>query len=179
MQIQGMKPTDTKILLNLIGKTIPDICREILGENINDKEIKNIMAEIKSFEGKSFRENAQLYKGVKDMLYSLRSDGYILGICTNGSKEYLYTLLDYFNIRQYFQIIKTGNDSLEKYQLIKQILDENANTSAIIVGDTSIDFDAAEEARCISVGVSYGYGGDSYKDSDFIANTPRRYMQNC
>lgn len=32
--------------------------------------------------------------------------------------------------------------------------------------DTSIDFDAA---RCLSIGVSYGYGGNDYKNSDFTA----------
>jgi uridine kinase len=35
-----------------------------------------------------------------------------------------------------------------------------------------VDFKAAEEARCLSIGVSYGYGYDDYKKFDFVANNP-------
>lgn len=114
----------------------------------------------------------QLYDGVKDMLALLKNDGYTLGLCTNGSEEYAKRILKHFDINQYFDIIKHRIDGLEKFQLIKQILDENACCSAIVVGDTSVDFEAAEEIRCISIGVSYGYGNSDYKKFDFVANNP-------
>ncbi len=81
-------------------------------------------------------------------------------------------ILAHFNIEEYFQIKKSRIEGLEKFQIINQILSESASDSAIIVGDTSIDFDAANATSCISIGVSYGYGGDDYKNADFMADSP-------
>ncbi|GAA0765537.1 HAD family hydrolase [Clostridium subterminale] len=167
-----MEPIDRERLLKLIGKPSATICRELFGENLSEDEVRRIRAEFRTYEDKLIDKSAQLYEGVKNMLSDLKNEGYTLGICTNGSREYMNKILSHFDIEEYFQIKKSRVEGLEKFQIIKKILDENANCSAIIVGDTSIDFDAADAVRCLSVGVSYGYGGDDYKNSDFIADNP-------
>lgn len=167
-----MEPIDKERLLKLIGKPSATICRELFGENLSEDEVQRIRAELRIYEDKLIAKSAQLYEGVKNMLSDLKNEGYTLGLCTNGSREYMNKILSHFDIEEYFQIKKSRDEGLEKFQIIKQILDENANCSAIIVGDTSIDFDAADVARCLSIGVSYGYGGDDYKNSDFIADNP-------
>lgn len=169
---KGIKPIDKERLLKLIGKPSSAICRELFGESFSEEEVQDIRAEIKANEDKLINKSAQLYEGVKKMLSDLQNEGYTLGIYTNGSSEYMNKILSHFNIEEYFQIKKPRVEGLEKFQIIKQILDENAICSAIIVGDTSIDFEAADAARCLSVGVSYGYGGDDFKKSDFIADNP-------
>lgn len=169
---RGMEPIDKERLLKLIGKPSSTICRELFGETLSHDEVQCIRDELRTYEDKLIAKSAQLYRGVKTMLSNLKNEGYTLGICTNGSREYMNKILSHFNIEEYFQIKKSRDEGLEKFQIIKQILDENASCSAIIVGDTSIDFDAADVARCLSVGVSYGYGGDDYKNSDFIADNP-------
>ncbi|WP_346962155.1 HAD hydrolase-like protein [Clostridium sp.] len=169
---RGMEPIDKERLLKLIGKPSSTICRELFGENLSENEVQSIRAELRTYEDKLIAKSSQLYEGVKTMLSNLKNEGYTLGLCTNGSREYMNKILSHFDIAEYFQIKKSRVEGLEKSQIIKQILDECASCSAIIVGDTSIDFDAADAARCLSVGVSYGYGGDDYKNSDFIADNP-------
>ena len=166
---RGMEPIDKERLLKLIGKPSATICRELFGENLSEDEVQSIRAELRTYEDKLIAKSAQLYEGVKTMLSDLKNEGYTLELCTNVSMEYMNKILSHFNIAEYFQIKKSRVEGLEKFQIIKQILDENTSCSAIIVGDTSIDFDAA---RCLSIGVSYGYGGDDYKNSDFIADSP-------
>lgn len=169
---KGMEPIDKERLLKLIGKPSATICKELFGENLSEDEVQSIRAELKINEDKLIAISGQLYEDVKNMLSDLKNEGYTLGICTNGSREYMNKILSHFNIEEYFQIKKSRVEGLEKFQIIKQILDENEIYSAIIVGDTSIDFDAANAASCLSIGVSYGYGGDDYKNSDFIADNP-------
>ncbi|GKX68147.1 HAD hydrolase-like protein [Inconstantimicrobium mannanitabidum] len=169
---RGMERIDKERLLKLIGKPSTAICRELFGENLSEDEIQSIRNELKINEDKLIVKSSQLYEGVKEMLSTLKNEGYTLGICTNGSREYMSKILSHFNIEEYFEIKKSRVEGLKKFQIIKQILDENASCSAIVVGDTVIDFDAADATRCLSIGVSYGYGGDDYKNSDFIADNP-------
>ncbi len=128
---------------------------------------------LKTNEDKLIDKSPQLYDGVEDLLIDLKNEGYTLAICTNGSREYMDKILSHFNIDKYFQIKKPRVHGLEKFQIIKQILDESSSCSAIIVGDTSMDFYGADVARCLSIGVSYSYGGYDYQNSDFIADNPK------
>lgn len=109
----------------------------------------------------------KLYEGMLRTLDSLKRDGYILHICTNGSEQYVENVLINFEIRRFFNSIKSKVQGLTKSQLVKQILDENLCCSAIVVGDN----EAADESGCLSVGVSYAQG-NNYKRADFIAHKP-------
>lgn len=116
------------------------------------------------------KSDTQLQEGTIKMLDNLIKEGYSLCICTNSNREYVNKTLEIFRIRDYFSIIKSKAEELTKCQLIKQILDENGCCSAIIVGNTSIDFEAADDTSCLSIGVSYGNGGNDYKKADFKAD---------
>lgn len=171
-QSREIELIDKKKITKLIGKTSFEVCQELFGGNLGRDEIEGIRTELRTNEDKIFARSAQLYDGVKEILTLLKNDGYTLGLCTNDSNEYVNRILGHFNIKQHFDIIKYRVDGLEKYQLIKQILEESACCSAIVVGDTNVDFEAAEEVRCISIGVSYGYGENDYQKFDFVANNP-------
>ncbi|MGH4122466.1 MAG: HAD-IIIC family phosphatase [Clostridium sp.] len=138
----------------------------------SEEEIQFIRKELRTIEDKLINVSAQLYEDVKNMLDNLKKEGYILCICTNGSNHYVNNILKTFGISNYFTIIKSRREGLTKGQLIKQILDESACCSAIVVGDTAIDFKSADDTSCLSIGVSYGYGGNAYKNVDFIADKP-------
>lgn len=169
---RGMEPINRENIISLIGEPSTTVCRQIFGENLCNDEIQEIRNELRDIEDELISKSAKLYEGVKDMLDSLKKEGYTLCICTNGSRQYVDNILNTFRISQYFSIIKSRIEGLKKFQLIKQILDESTSCSAIIVGDTSKDFEASDAARCLSIGVSYGYGGNAYKNADFTADNP-------
>jgi len=113
-----------------------------------------------------------LYDGTINMLHNLKKENYTLCICTNCSKEYIEEILDTFDIRKYFTIIKSKVQGLTKAQLIKQTLDESSSCSAIIVGSRAMDFEVADNTSCLSIGISYGRGQSDYKAADFTAEHP-------
>lgn len=78
-------------------------------------------------------ESEKLCDGVNDLLDKLKNEGYTLCICTNENEQYTDYILKAFDIAQYFVVIKSKIEGLTKSQRIKQILDECACFSAIIV----------------------------------------------
>lgn len=168
-----IEPVSKEYIISLIGEPSTVICRRIFGEMLSDEEVQAIREEIRQEQDKVMAAAARLYDGVRDMLDSLRSDGYTLCICSNGSKAYVDKVLNVFGIHECFKIIKSRIEGFSKHQLINQILEESACSSAIVVGDTAIDIEAAEKARCLSIGAAYGYGGDGFKAADFTADSAK------
>ncbi|WP_066498145.1 GNAT family N-acetyltransferase [Abyssisolibacter fermentans] len=169
---RGIEPWDRDKMIELIGKPMTDICRIIFGDTITDDEIGLVRDEVRAIEGKLLIESGMLYDGVAEMLNKLKETGYTLCICTNGSEIYANKILKNFGLTNKFSIIKSEVEGLSKEQQIKQILDESRCCSAIVVGDRTTDFEAANDAGCLSIGVSYGYGCNEYLQADFVANTP-------
>ena len=168
---RGVKPWDRERLIRLIGEPMVEICRRVFGEDLGFEEIEEIRAEVRKKQGIHMAERGRLYEGTADMLERLRAEGYRLCICSNGSEPHVEAVLKNFDLRQLFAVVKTRIEGLSKAQLIKQILDEVSCCNAVIVGDRSIDFEAAAEAGCLSVGVSYGYGGIECEQADYIAHS--------
>jgi phosphoglycolate phosphatase len=169
---RGIELINRESIINLIIESSTRICRQVFGEKLSNKEIQLLSDELKIIKDKLFTKALQLYDGANDMLDSLKKEGYTLCIYCNGNKQYVSNVLETFGIRQYFTSIRTRVKGLKKYQLIKQILDENGSCSAIIVGSTNIDFEAADNTGCLSIGVAYGHEGNDYKNADFIADNP-------
>ena len=117
-------------------------------------------------------EKAKLNDEVIDMFDNLKRDGYKLFICSNNICEDVNRILNVLGIADRFSIIKCRIEGLCKSQLIKQILDESACCSAVVVGDNEIDYEAANHAGCLSIGVSYEYGHKELEKADFIATSP-------
>ena len=164
---------DEKCILRLIGMPMTEICRQIFGESINDNEVECIRREVRNIEDRIITQAGMLYEGIAEMLEMLKLDGYTLCICSNGSLQYVENVLCTFKIKDKFTIIKSRVEGITKSQLIKQILDESKCCSAIVVGDTHIDFEAADDVGCLSIGVSYGYGNNDCEQADFTASCPK------
>lgn len=105
---------------------------------------------------------AHLYPNVIDSLDNLKSKGFEMVIVTNKRYDYANKLVDYFELRKYFDKVY-GTDfenTLSKHNLIIQCLnDYNIKAkSALLIGDTTHDLEAAEKCKVDFVPVSYGFG---------------------
>ena len=146
-------------------------------ETIDDNDVECVGNEVLESESDFNIQKGVLYEGAIGLLDKLKGEGYTLCICSNGSQQYINHVLCNFNIKDKFSIIKARIEGLSKSQMIKQILDESNCCSSIIVGDTIIDFEAADDTCCLSIGVSYGFvndgfGNDDYEKADFLARSP-------
>jgi phosphoglycolate phosphatase len=171
-KIRGLEPLEKEKVMELIGEPMTKVCKEIFGKSITDQEIEEIRVQARNAGGGNITERGRLYAGVTEMLDNFKAQGYSLCICSNGSSQYVENVLQSFGIRDYFNIIKSRIEGVSKAQLIKEILEETQSPSAIVVGDRMIDFQGAQDAGCLSIGVSYGYGPKECQGADFsVGNT--------
>ncbi len=118
---------------------------------------------------------AELFADVSRTLKRLHAGGYALVIASNGVRSYIETVLNHFDIAQYFSLpvivvendIKTKNDILAAY-----IVRENPDFT-IMVGDRYTDKLAARACSAPFIACAFGHAdiseiqGEHHVVSDF------------
>ncbi|MDX8403860.1 MAG: HAD-IA family hydrolase [Mariprofundaceae bacterium] len=101
-----------------------------------------------------------LYSGVVETLDELKQRGYWMGIVTGKSKPGLLRVLEQFNLRDFFYVIRTADCTLSKPHpaMALECMDEMGvvpeHTS--LVGDALFDVEMACAANVRAYGVSFG-----------------------
>ncbi|TMP26977.1 HAD family hydrolase [Pseudoalteromonas rubra] len=103
---------------------------------------------------------AVVFTGVEVLLAALKAEGYLLAVATGKSRVGLDNLLAQSGLSDYFSITKTADDAKSKPDpdMLQQILRElEVNPEqAIMIGDTAIDMQLANNANVPAVAVTFG-----------------------
>lgn len=106
---------------------------------------------------------AEVYKGIPELLQQLKADGVKLGVCTLKRQDIAEKVLGHFGLLDFFDVIVgidqqeslTKADTIEMaLKTVKEINKENA----ILVGDSVYDAEGAKESNVDFIGVLYGFG---------------------
>jgi len=101
----------------------------------------------------------RLYAGVLEMLDTLKGQGHVLAICSNGPDDYVNAFLDAHDVRRFFDIVRTRGTKYEgKISMIREILTLTPARPAIVVGDRADDIEAAHTNAALAVAACYGFG---------------------
>lgn len=102
------------------------------------------------------------YPGVKELLETLKGDGYTLFVATSKPEEMSVTILEKFGLASYFDRIcgaSTDTSRSTKDAVIAYLLESSgAKEDMVMVGDTIYDVLGAKAHGIPAVGVSWGYG---------------------
>ena len=120
-----------------------------------------------------------MFDGMREQIVELgQMDDTLLGIITMKSRRGLQRVVDAYDIRDYFQVLKSADDGPGKPapDLMLDSMSEIGVTAsqALMVGDTSFDTMMAKAAGAKAIGVGWGYQTiDEMLDSgaDVIAET--------
>lgn len=101
----------------------------------------------------------ELYSHASELLESIKKLGYSIFIASNGDKEYLNTIVDYYELRHFIDGVYSINDIEEKDKtlLVKHIIHQENISLKYLVGDRMSDFKAAEENGVKSIGCEFYY----------------------
>ena len=113
---------------------------------------------------------ASLYPGIKELLIHAKEKGCICAIASAKPLYFIDKMVDYFDIRHYFDYIvgpgledelnnKAGMDT--KQVVISQIveqLESISSASMVMIGDKASDIRGGKTFGLQTVGVCYGYG---------------------
>lgn len=106
---------------------------------------------------------SKLYDGIESLLNALKNGGFKIAIASSKPQKYVEMLLDYFNIKKYFDVIcgvSFKADCEPKSDIILRAMKslETEHNETLVVGDTHFDIDGARINHIDSVGVSWGFG---------------------
>jgi phosphoglycolate phosphatase len=121
-----------------------------------------------------------MFEGMHEQIIQLGNmDDTLLGIITMKSRRGLEPVVDAYDIRQYFQVLKSADDGPGKPNpdLMLDAMRETGVDAAqtLMVGDTSFDILMAKAAGTQAIGVGWGYQTvEELEESgaDVIAATP-------
>lgn len=103
-----------------------------------------------------------MFDGMREQIKQLgRLDDTLMGIITMKSRRGLERVVDAYEIRKYFQVLKSADDGPGKPNpdLMLDAMRETGVTAAqsVMVGDTSFDIMMAKAAGARAIGVGWGY----------------------
>ncbi|MGB2078401.1 MAG: phosphoglycolate phosphatase [Vibrio sp.] len=121
---------------------------------------------------------SHLYPNVTETLELLKSQGISLALLTNKPSQFVPDILKHHGIYHYFDAIIGGDTYPKKkpdpYALLLLAEQHQIDMqNMLMVGDSKNDIQAAKNAGCLSLGLTYGYNhGEpiSLSEPDYIAD---------
>ena len=161
----GLMRIEEQYITQNIGKKTDDFLRSLLPSHIN---INDVSRRFRELEQSEVKESGILFPKVSEMLEQLTSRGHSLYICSNGSIEYIELVLQKTKTSKYFCEKHSAKYYVSKAEAVQNILSNNQ--SAVVIGDTFSDIEAATINNVPSIGVTYGYGNkDDISKATFVA----------
>lgn len=133
--------------------------------NISPNQFPKLIQDFRNHQIKFMREELKLFPNVVKTLKLLKGKNKSMAILTTKGTEQITKMMEILKIKTYFEVIygrdlpygEKPNKSCVEYILSN--LDKNySNNEVVMVGDTEIDAQTAENAGIGIVGVTYGIG---------------------
>jgi len=151
-------------VLGMVGETFPAFL-DWLAKQGFPSNVDTLAAEIGKQEFDSIESAGELYPHVEETLHTLKQQGFLLAICTNGDMKYAGVVLGKFDLLSLFDDIKTHGDSnLSKTEMIAELLERFRPAHSFMIGDRYHDFLAGRANDCTIVATTYGFAADGEAD---------------
>ena len=187
----GITENDEAVLKRYIGPPLDESFAKFHGLSREDA-LKAVNYYRERYKDTGIYEN-RLFDGIKELLSSLKKEGYITALATCKPEPFALKILEHFNLSKYFTVACGSNlDGTRKYkneiieevftrlnrlegngELTEAVLDE-MKADSIMVGDRKDDIYGAHNADIEAVGVRFGYAADGELEeagADYIVNT--------
>lgn len=148
-------------LRKMIGPPLINGFADIL--QIPDDELETAVDFYREYFSKKGLFENRVYDGIPDLLKQLQKEKHTLAIATSKPEIFAATILEHFQLNQYFSNIvgATLDGSLsQKDEILAQaILNVQANPKkSVMIGDRKHDIIGAKINNISSIGVTWGFG---------------------
>jgi len=180
----GIDEPNLDMLEPFIGPPLADSFMEFYGFT-PDKANQAIEKYHERFDGQGIYEN-ELYKGIDKMLLALKKSEKSLAIASSKPTPLVVRVLEYFDIRQYFDYIvgsELDGRRSKKEEVVAEALRlmlpvslsaREKKERVAMVGDRKFDIEGAKAFGLTSIGVSFGYAAEGELEAagaDYIVDT--------
>ncbi len=156
---------------------------ESLGHLVGDAHAAEALTLYRErFSDIGWRENA-VYPGIPELLRERQDAGDQLLIATSKPHVYAERIVQHFGLAARFERVfgaELDGTRADKGELIRFALSETSSDKpALMIGDRKHDIIGAQKNGIASIGVTYGYGGESellQAGADQIVHSPRELL---
>lgn len=107
----------------------------------------------------------EVYKGIDEVLKTIKSQGGIIGLATSKPEEFAIRLLEYYKMDQYFDCItgammngeRTDKTEVMRLAFSRMNINDMNKELVVMIGDRLHDIIGAKNMGVESIGVKYGY----------------------
>ena len=163
-------------LLPLFGKVMTEIA-DVIFQELPPRERYPLMDRCMDTENKYLHENPCHigYPGIRETMEQLAKD-HRLFIVSNSQCGYPELCISKLGLTPYISgHLCFGDTGTEKGETIRRLMKEHSITSAVYIGDTQGDLDAARKAGIPFVLAAYGFGSPEGYDAKI--ETPEQLLQ--
>ncbi len=158
----GLQVPADEALSRLIGPPTRDAFRELLASSDPELNERTIAIYRQRYATLGLFESS-VYPGIAQGLQALREADFRLLVVTSKPEVYAYTIIDHFELRQYFGHVygsELSGERSNKGELIAHVLASEgiAQSEAWMIGDRLHDILGAKRNGLRSTGVLWGYG---------------------
>ena len=132
------------------------------GDEATEAQLDQLFQEFIDYYSAHIADHTKLWPGIEPLLMRLADEGVGLAVCTNKVEHLARQLLGELRIDHYFPVVIGGDtlpvkkpDPEHLFEAVRLLGGDRA--SAIMVGDSETDIDAALNAKMPSICVSFGY----------------------
>ena len=153
LQVDAVRSALGRGARNLVSRCLPE----------GDDRIDAALALFLAHNGDNLAARTTLYPFAKELLAELHGVGIPLALVSNKNTAHCCRLLALYDIADFFQVV-LGGDALAECKplpgpLLAAIADSGAAAAtAVMIGDSCNDFEAASKAGVRSIGCRFGYG---------------------
>ena len=166
----GFKEKKLGDIKQLAGKGAWVMMQRSFKKEITDQRLKkDITKEFLDFYSKNIDRKSKPKKGLLDFLIWAKSKKILLAICTNKQEKLSNDLLNKLKLNKYFDFV-AGSDTFNfnkpdprHLTNVVEIIGGNIN-NCIMIGDSEVDSEAAQNANIPFVLLEDGYTEKTYKE---------------
>ncbi|MFD2115185.1 HAD family hydrolase [Paenibacillus yanchengensis] len=155
----------------IMGVPLPKVWEALLPDHSIDVReqtdayfLERLIANIRSGKG-------ALYPNVKKVFDYLKENNCAIYIASNGLIDYLAAIVDYYKLDKW--VTETCSiqqiDSLNKSELVKNIVEKYGITNGAVIGDRLSDINAAKDNGLVAIGCNFDFAKeDELSQADIV-----------
>ena len=173
LRTQGKWEGETPIekYREIMGVPLPKVWETLLPDHSIDVREQTDVYFLESLIENINNSKGALYPNVKEVFSYLTKNNWSVFIASNGLKEYLNAIVRYYHLDNWvtetfsIQQIK----SLNKSDLVQDIVKKYGITNAAVVGDRLSDIKAAKDNGLVAIGCNFDFAKeDELAKADFV-----------
>jgi len=162
---KGLPETPMSSVGQIVGHGAKAMIRrayELHERDLSEELLDELLAIFLNDYEQNIANHSHFYDGLESALTALKADGYTFAVCTNKKETMAKLLIKELNANHWFESL-TGGDTFafnkpDGRHIIETVKLSGGNPkTAIMVGDTSNDINAAIDADIASIAVTFGY----------------------